>query len=62
MCLGQRTVSSVALKVQNLSKKVLKVMYHIKLKNCETVFNPLLYVLLMFVGLCYRLKCHAGAN
>ena len=62
MCLGQRTVSSVALKVQNLSKKVLKVMYHIKLKNCETVFNPLLYVLLMFVGLCYRLRCHAGAN
>ena len=42
MCLGQRTVSSVALKVRNLSKKVLKVMCHIKSKNCETVSNPLL--------------------
>ena len=62
MCLGQRTVSPVALKVQNLSKKVLKVMYRIKLKNCERVSNPLLYVLLMFVGLCYCLKCHSGAN
>ena len=62
MCLGQRTVSSVALKVRNLSKKVLKVMCHIKSKNCETVSNPLLYALLMFVGLCYCLKCHSGAN
>ena len=33
-----------------------------KIKNCETVSNPLLYVLLMFVGLCYCLKCHSGAN
>ena len=53
MCLDQRTVFLVALKFWNLSKKVLKVISHIKLKNCERVSNPLLYVLLMFVGLCY---------
>ena len=62
MCLGQKTASLVALKVRNLSKKVFKVISHIKLKNCERVSNPLLYVLLMFVGLCYCLKCHSGAN
>ena len=47
MCLGQRTVSLVALKVWNLSKKVLKVISYIELKICERVSNPLLYVLLM---------------
>ena len=62
VCLGQRTVFLVALKFWNLSKKVLKVISHIKLKNCERVSNTLLYVLLMFVGLCYCLKCHSGAN
>ena len=62
MCLGQRTVSLVALKIRNLSRNVLKVLGHIKLKNCERVSNPLLYVLLMFVGLSYCLKCHSGAN
>ena len=62
MRLGQRTVSLIALKIRNLSKNVLKVIGHIKLKNCERVSNPLLYVLLMFVGLCYCLKCHSGAN
>ena len=62
MCLSQRTVSLVPLKIRNLSKNVLKVIGHIKLKNCERVSNPHLYVLLMFAGLCYCLKCHSGAN
>ena len=56
MCLSQRTVSLVPLKIRNLSKNVLKVIGHIKLKNCERVSNPHLYVLLMFAGL------HSGAN
>ena len=62
MCLGQRIVSSIVLKVRNLSKKVLKVISYIKLKKCERISNPLLYALLMFVGLCYSLKCHSDAN